>query len=187
MYRWFLAAALTLGVVSGMVEHGTFAMFAASSNDSTAFTSGTVTLSAAVTSGSLTQTSPALTPGQSFTTQVTIQNTGNLTLRYALATIATSSSTTPELSDTLELTVRPGSCPNSNTALYSGAVAGSAGKVFGDAATGHQSGDRQLTPAASEDLCLTILLPSGANAVLANTSTTVTYRFSAEQVAGTSP
>lgn len=195
MYRWFLAAALVLGILSGFVEKGTFAFLTSNTNTSTRFSSGSVILSPGVATGMSLSTS-GLLPGNSFSAQVDVRNDGDLTLRYALAITTTGD---PTLAGALKLTIREktaNSCATDETGLqiYPPPPATAPGNLtsggFGSAATGFQAGDRQLGPRGSasdsEALCFKIELPSGATGV-DTVSTPVTYTFSAEQVLGTSP
>lgn len=189
MQRLLLACVLIVGALSGFVQGGTYASFtSAAQSTGNQFTAGTLTLGAGITTGTLTVSN--LVPGDSFTARLSVQNSGSLTLRYAMTTSISGSSS---LGSALQLAIRTdadkdGSCSTSSAGdetLYSTAALSSA--AFGDPSQGAQTGDRELTPSgstSSEDLCFTVQLPSNTSTTLAGTNVTATFTFSAEQVAG---
>lgn len=131
---------------------------------------------------------PDLGPGEEVVREFTVANTGSAQLRYAL----TSQTTEDVLASELLLTVRAGvtSCTTSDwdasgSQLYQGPLGDSTTSgglpILGDAATGADAGDRVLNAAASEPLCLHVVLPAAATAQ--NTTTTATFNFLAEQTA----
>jgi hypothetical protein len=182
--RPLLATILVASTLSGFVHGGTVASFTGTrANGGDQFTAGTVLLGAGVATGdSLSATN--LVPGDSFTARLTVQNSGTLTLRYAMAT---STSGSAALAGALQVTVRTKTtnpCASlDGAALYGPGSLNAA--AFGSPATGAQPGDRTLGPNASEDICFTVTLPAGASATLQETNSTATVTFTAEQVAGT--
>jgi hypothetical protein len=195
--RLLLTGVLIVGALSGFIEGQTEA-FLTTSKKSVAnqFTAGTLTLSAGVTSGTLNfpdylGTNGGLVPGDTFSAKLTIQNTGNLDMRYAMDTSITGDAT---LAQTLNLTIRlkaaGDTCTNSSqtgTILYGPARLDQA--VIGDTSEGQQSGDRILPAnagaASTEDLCFTIVVPSNASTSLQETTLSATFRFWSHQKAGT--
>jgi hypothetical protein len=170
---------MILGGLSGFVERGSYASFTSSTGPTVdQFSTGTITLGAGVTSGSLALTN--MVPGDTFAAQLTVQNSGSLTLRYAVSTSTTGSA---PLASGLQLTIRTKTanpCSSQDGSILYGPATLSSGAV-GSAAQGQQAGDRQLDPSASENLCFVVTLPTSETTV-ANTSTGVTFSFAAEQV-----
>jgi hypothetical protein len=174
---------LLLGVASGLVKEQTFASFtstAIGANDP--FTGGSVVLSVGETTGTLAAANLGL--NKSYRTIVTVQNTGNNTLRYSLAIAVSSGSTS--LGNTLQLSIKDGPIVSNactgNTVMVSGNLNGGG---FGSSAVGQQSGDRSLAASSSENLCFTITNPITQASTLTDYTTTLTYTFTAEQTAGT--
>ena len=135
-----------------------------------------------------------MAPGDVKYGSVTVTNDGSLELRYALK----SNTTEDTLAAQLDLTVwdeaaeDDGGTPNSTcsttvptTTLYSAGVLGSVAgtQLFGDPATGSQTGDRTLAAAANEVLCLKVELPSTTGNSFETLTTTATFTFGSEQTA----
>ena len=193
MRRLLLTGVLMIGVLSGFIDGQTEAYFR-SSKVATAnvFTAGTLGLSAGVTSGTLNfpdylGTNGGLVPGDTFSAKVTVQNTGDVSMRYAMDTSITGDAT---LAQTLQLTLRAmgvgDTCTNSSqtgTILYGPARVDQA--AFGNKAIGQDTGDRSLTPGTSEGLCFTVVVPSNASTSLQETTLSATFSFWGEQLAGT--
>ncbi|MBI4492969.1 MAG: hypothetical protein HY690_09270 [Chloroflexi bacterium] len=183
MRRLLLTGILVVGVLSGFVEGGTVAYFtSAATSAGNQFTAGTLTLAAGIASGTLTVSN--VVPGDSFTAQLTIQNGGNLDLRYAMASDTVGDA---DLKSALQLTVRTKTA-NPCSSLDGSVLYGPGNldaAAFGSTAQGAQAGDRELAAGASEDLCFAVQLPSSASTTLQGKSVTVTFTFAAEQKAGT--
>jgi hypothetical protein len=152
------------------------------------FTSGTVTLTTSPTSALLTYAN--MQPGDSVTNSITVTNTGNSQLRYAVSSSATNADG-KGLKDQLVLTVKavdattPGTPCNDfdGTELYSGDLDSTAGKLVGDSAQGAQAGDRVLAASANEILCFRAHLPLSTSTAYQSATTTGTFTFAAEQTA----
>lgn len=170
---------------------GTFVLSSAVFNDTTSNDGGSLvvgTLDVAATPTSAVIAGPAMGPGDAVYGVMTVTNSGNLALRYA-ATVTTTEDT---LASALELTIRegmtdcdgPGFAASQGTAVAGptslGSTAGVA--VIGDPTQGAQPGDRVLAPAADEDLCLRVVLPSSVDeGALAGTTSTAVVTLAAEQ------
>lgn len=167
-------AALTLG--AGSVS---LAFFTDSDSSTWSFTTGTIS----ITSNPAVVTAvTGMMPGDSATDSLTIANTGNATLRYAMSTVATNA-----LGGQLTLAVRAedagGGC-----AAFTGAVIVASGTTLngaaiGSSAQGAQAGDRTLAGGASEVLCFRVSLPSSTGNAFQGVSSVATFTFDAEQTA----
>jgi hypothetical protein len=132
-----------------------------------------------------------MVPGDSVTAPITVTNSGNINLRYAITSTATNADGKGLMSQ-LALTIKTNvtTCTNAawastGTAIYgAGALGSVAGlNLVGDPAAGSQSGDRTLAPAASEVLCFNVTLPIGTGNGYQAAATTATFAFVAEQTA----
>lgn len=152
------------------------------------FTAGTVVLGTDPTDTLITYDNMA--PGDVVTAPLTVSNTGTLDLRYAATTVATNDDT-KGLAAALVLTVKSGvtSCTDAHwtedgTVVYGPSVlgpVGSAGVLFGNPASGEQTGDRDLTAGHNEVLCFHVSLPKATGNGLQGSTTTATFQFYAEQ------
>lgn len=147
------------------------------------FTAGTIDISTSPASAVI-GLNPMM-PGDTVNGTLTVTNAGTAQLRYAL----TSSSTNADakaLRDGITLTIKlrdvaADACTDfDGTSLYTGTLASAA---FGNTATGAQTGDRTLSGAASEKLCLRATLPITAGNSYQGGATTTTFTFDAEQTA----
>lgn len=152
------------------------------------FTTGTVDLSASPATAAVTLSNMA--PGDIKVGSVTIDNDGSLALRYSMTSTADNADT-KGLAAALVTTVKVGvtACTEAGfaadgTVVYGPDVFGTpAGKaIFGDAAQGQQAGDRTLNAAASEELCVQVVLPTAAGNGLQDATTTASFGFDSEQV-----
>lgn len=147
-----------------------------------ALKAGTVDISAAPANAVIGMAD--MEPGDSVTSALTVTNEGTLELRYAV----TSTTNESELAGLLRLTIAAdvASCTAdawqaSGSIVYSGSLGSVAGiDVAGSPLPGGQAGDRVLAAGQSEELCLTVALPDGAE-VSDGASTTATFGFAAEQ------
>ena len=180
-----LIATVALSVVSVGAGTYTLALFTSSvTNGSNAFTVGTLVIG--VSPSSALMTFSGMLPGDATPpASLTVSNSGDTTLRYAMTTAATDPDA-KDLRDQMTLVIRTkdsntAGCTNFNgTQLYSGTLASGA---TGDPAVGSQAGDRTLTGAASEILCFRATLPASTTSAFQGASTTATFTFSAEQTA----
>ncbi len=121
-----------------------------------------------------------LVPGDSFVARLTVQNSGDLNLIYAMTTTTSGDAT---LASTLQLTIRTKTanpCSSQDGTVVYGPGSLSAAAI-GNATHGVQTGDRTLAAGASEDLCFTVSLPSGTSTTVQATSVGATFTFQAEQ------
>jgi len=159
----------------------------ASSTDNT-FADGTLDMTSNPTTAFVTYSNMA--PGDSVTDDVTLTNSGSLSLRYSLRSTTSGSAT---LAAQLDLTVWNEAEEGDSgttcaavapaTRLYGPADLGSASgvAVFGDPAQGEQAGDRWGSPGGSEVLCFRVHLPLSTDNTYQGESTTATFDFHAEQ------
>lgn len=187
MYRLLLTAVMIVGVMSGFVEGGTTAYFTSAVSTSSQFIAGTVELTQAVTSGDFAISN--LTPGDTVTVEVEVENTGDLTMRYAM-TVPTTAAAGANLTffNALDAIVwaeaSSGNCGAvPGTTLHNGSLAQAS---FGLTPAGSGSNvNRLLAPGASEFLCFQITLPETEGIAHQGASASVTYTLKAFQAAGT--
>jgi hypothetical protein len=184
MRHLLLIATVALSIASVGAGAYTLAIFSSSvSNGSNAFTVGTLGIGLSPASA-LISFSP-MVPGDVSNGTLTVSNSGNSTLRYAMTTAATNPDA-KALRDQMTLVVKTkdtntAGCTNFNgTQLYSGTLAGGA---IGDSTVGFQTGDRTLAGAASEILCFQATLPLATTITFQGATTTATFTFNAEQTA----
>ncbi len=178
IHHWLMAAALATGLLSGLVQHSTYALLtSAQIGGAGEFIAGTVTLSSpSVQSGSLSLSS--LWPGDTSNAILRVQNTGDVTLKYRLSNGLTPSTSDPNnLAGTMQVTIRSSSC--SGTVIYPTNTLLNGG--FGGSINGN---DQTLGPGSTQDICLSFQLPSSASSGMANSTADLTYTFSAIQASG---
>ena len=187
--RRVVASVLLVLVLALAWTQDAFAVFSTSrSPGSATYTSGTVTLTTSPTTALITYST--MQPGDSVTNSITVSNTGNSTLRYAISSSATNADS-KALKDQLVLTVKtvdvttPASpCSEfDGTLLYMGDLDSSAGKLVGDNTQGSQAGDRTLSGSTNEILCFRANLPLSTPNTYQGASTTATFTFDSEQTA----
>ncbi|HEX9766880.1 MAG TPA: TasA family protein [Nitriliruptorales bacterium] len=154
------------------------------------FATGDVDLALGATTAIVAKANMA--PGDIEHGSVTVSNGGSLELRYALSSVTTEDLLAAQLDLTVwneaDETTADGTCDTTapTTKLYGvddlGSVAGT--KLFGDAATGSQTGDRVLAAAANEVLCFEVSLPGATTGnEYESLTTTATFTFASEQTA----
>ena len=169
------------------------ALTSSDSTSSATLTSGNIalTLTNGVSSGKWTGAFTILPGGASQYFRITVTNGGSARLAYSVtATSATNTLASRMTVSIASLATASTTCSSANYALgtvvsHSGAVAfGSTTttKVIGDPTTGIQTGDRTLTAAAEDNLCLRVDFPAGTGLGYAGrgTTATTTFTFSAE-------
>lgn len=186
-----LVAPLALAAIatSGLAAVTSGALFTDSTSISASpFTTGTVKLAAAPASSALSIGNMA--PGGEKVSPLNVSNAGSLAERYSVTATAENADG-KNLSAALRATIKTGvsNCTDAGfdidgTVIYGpGSVGTPAGiAVVGDPTQGQQSGDRVLAAGASETLCVKVLLPSTAGNALQSATTTVGFKFDAEQV-----
>jgi hypothetical protein len=143
------------------------------------FTAGNVQIGAGIAVGD-TLTMSNLVPGDSFIARLTIQNSGDLDLLYAMTTTTSGDAT---LASTLQLTIRTKTanpCSSQDGSVVYGPGNLSAAAI-GNPTHGAQAGDRTVLAGATEDLCFKVALPTAASASVQGTSAGATFAFQAEQ------
>ena len=192
-----VASGLILGMgVATVVTTATGALFTdTQSVGANTFTTGTVDISTSPTSSLITNVTMA--PGDEVNNPITVTNAGSLALRYAIQRTADNTDA-KALRD--ELRVRIGlkggavcdfpyyttagaaTALTDDTQLYEGlGLPGTATDTVGSATSGADSGDRSLAASATEDLCFSVVLPSGTGNAHQNATTTATFDFVSEQ------
>jgi spore coat-associated protein N len=152
------------------------------------FTAATIGLTTSPTTALITYSN--MQPGDSVTNSITVTNSGNVQLRYAISSSATNADA-KALKDQLVLTVKtvdvttPGTPCNDfdGTQLYSGDLDSTAGKLVGDSTQGSQAGDRSLNASNNEILCFRASLPLATGNTFQGATTTATFTFDSEQTA----
>jgi camelysin-like metallo-endopeptidase len=174
--RGFLAALLSLTVITLGAGAFSLAIFTDSAASTGSFATGTIDITS---SPAVAFTVSNMMPGDANTQALTIANAGSATLRYAMVSAATNT-----LGTTLQLEVKT---LGTNCATFDGTtVVGPTtldGALIGSSASGAQAGDRVLTAATSEVLCFQVSLPLATGNALQNTTSAVTFTFDAEQTA----
>ncbi|MBW3662518.1 MAG: M73 family metallopeptidase [Actinobacteria bacterium] len=185
--RSMLVASLSVAAIATSVTGAYFTDSDAPTGSG--FTTGDVNLALSASTAIVANANMA--PGDVEYGTVTVSNSGSLELRYALKSVTTEN----VLAAQLDLTVWDESaeadvgtdCSTTvpATTLYAAADLGSTTgvKVFGDAATGAQAGDRTLAATASEVLCFKASLPSSTGNSFESLTTTATFTFDSEQTA----
>ncbi|HEX6869441.1 MAG TPA: TasA family protein [Candidatus Limnocylindrales bacterium] len=173
--RAIMAAMLGLTTLSLGAGVFSLAIFTDTADATGSFTAGTIDIAA---SPSVAFTVAAMVPGDTITQAMTIDNDGTADLRWSLSTVATD-----PLGDALTLTVRQ---LGTSCAAFDGSVVLAAtaldGASIGDEAQGDDTGDRDLSAAASEVLCFRVSLPLATGDALQGATSDATFTFDAEQV-----
>jgi spore coat-associated protein N len=166
-------AVLTLGAGSFSL-----AQFTDSDSSTWSFTTGTIAIDS---SPAVVTAVTGMMPGGVAADSLTITNTGNATLRYAMTTTATNA-----LGDQLDVAVRGVDLDTVGCGSFDGAVIVAAGTQlngasFGNPAQGPHAGDRVLGAGASELLCFQVSLPLSTDDTFQGASSLATFTFDAEQ------
>jgi len=179
---------LVLLALAVFLTAGTLALFTDSQDvPGNGFTTGTVDLSATPASALVTLNNMA--PGDVTTNSLVVSNSGTLSARYAITSVATDPDA-KALKDQLVLDVKAVDvttpaipCDNfDGTPLYTGDLDdGAGGQIVGNPAQGSQAGDRVLASGMSETLCFRVSLPLSTGNAFQNATTTATFTFLAEQ------
>jgi hypothetical protein len=180
MHRIVLAGMLVVGVLSTYPQGQTRAYLTTAVNSAgNTFTAGNIQIGAGIAVGD-TLTMSNLVPGDSFLARLTIQNSGDLDLLYAMTTSTSGDAT---LASTLQLTIRTKTanpCSSQDGTIVYGPGNLSAGAI-GNPAHGVHPGDRVVTGGASEDLCFRVALPGTAPLSVQEKNIGATFSFAAEQ------
>ncbi|MEI7655271.1 MAG: TasA family protein [Actinomycetes bacterium] len=187
--KLWLRSAIAVGVTFvGLGALASSALFTdAGTVSSNAFTDGTVVLGLTPVTTALTAANMA--PGDTSYGTIKVTNNGTLPMRYAATSVATNADA-KGLAAQAQMTINVGATTCDAAAFASGTSVHSAGPlgttpasmaVFGDPATGLQTGDRALAAGANETLCVRVALPLSTGNAFQAATTTATFSFSAEQ------
>jgi spore coat-associated protein N len=185
-----LASAAVLAAAAGAAGLGTFGSFTSTTSASQTVASGTVVigLTNPGVGSSLGVTASGIVPGDTVQRVVNVNNTGSENL--ASLTLSTTASTpvnvlTTDVTNGLQLSIQK--CTSAWTATYS--CGGTASTVLSArpviASNAALTGAGALTAAGSDNLLVTLSLPSGADNTFQGLSTTVTFTFTGTQRAAT--
>lgn len=187
MYRYLLAGLLAVGVLSSSVKGETVALFTHTGESAgNKFTAGSVTLGDTPTTALISFSN--LVPGDVVTSPLTVQNTGNLTMEYTIASTVTNAT----LGAQLTLRIRSGvtTCTtaafdSSGTNVYGSAGSpGPLGSSTNGASLSLTSTAIQVGAGTNQSLCFQAALPSTTAVTFEGLSTTATFTFSGLQVIG---
>lgn len=188
--RKLAATATTMMAFAAVVGVGTLAVFSDSETvGANAFATGKIDITTTPTTALVSYS--AMMPGDTVTDDIVVTNAaGSSELRYAVSSEATNADS-KGLKDQLAVEVRTidtttpeTPCDNFNgTAVYTGDLDSTGGKLVGDSAQGVQAGDRTLAEGASETLCFRVVLPLATGNEFASAASTATFTFNAEQTA----
>lgn len=179
-----LAAAGVTSLTTGAIFTDTETMAA------TDFTTGTVQIEPSM-STTIALGSGNMAPGDTSYGLVTVENAGSLAQRYAVSVRATNDQPTVDLAGELELAVYAAGAAACTPAGVAGLtpLATRDGlplivtPLVGSPTTGPQAGDRTLSTASSETLCVTVSLPLGTTNEFQGAGAQVAFTFDAEQTA----
>ncbi|MBW3657471.1 MAG: M73 family metallopeptidase [Actinobacteria bacterium] len=185
--RSMLAASMSVAAIAASVTGAYFTDSDAVGSNTIA--TGNVSLSTNPATNVVSMSNMA--PGDVQYGSVTVTNDGSLQLRYALKSVTTEDLLAAQLDLTVWDEVAEGADADSTcsttvpgTVLYAAAALGATTtgvQIFGNPATGGQSGDRVLAANTSEVLCLKVALPTDTGNTFESKTTTATFTFDSEQ------
>jgi hypothetical protein len=190
----FVTASVALVALSGITlsSLASSALFTDSkTTGSSAVTSGTVTLALGGTAATTLAVS-AMAPGDAKYGVVTVQNAGSLQSRYSsTATWSASNALTTALTlSARTIASAVATCDGTLTwgtadvaTNVSPASSATTAALFGNPNAGAQAGDRTVSAATSEYLCIRLALPSSAGNAVGGLTSNLTLTFDAEQTA----
>ena len=180
-------AALSLVALGSLTTN---ALFSDTENtDSSAFVTGTIDLVTNPAAPATVDFSAGnMAPGDTVYGALRVRNAGSLGLRYAMSATADNGDS-KGLRNQLDFAVYRGvtatDCNNGDvsagTSVAASSPIGASRQLTGNPATGNQAGDRALSAAAADDLCVVADLPLATGNAYQNSTTTVTFQFDAEQ------
>ncbi len=184
MFRKSLVLLTLVGILATFGLAGSALFTSSTMVGNNSFTTGSVIISTNPTSALVTFANMA--PGDQVTAPLTVKNDGTLAMRYAMTSVSTNEDN-KGLRGQLQLNVKSGvtDCSNAGFAASGTSLYGSAlnDALFGDPATGQQTGDRTLAAGANEVLCFNVSLPATTGNEFQNAATTAAFTFAAEQTA----
>jgi len=163
-------------LIIGLCGVGTWAYFldTETSTDNT-LAAGTLDLSWTNESGvPLPFNVDSMAPGDTVEARISVRNTGNLGLRYAMTTDVVLGQT---LADQLQCRLYD---YVNGIDLYNGSLSGA---HIGNSAQGQQAGDRIVAGGSVDYLAIEVTLPAGTGDEYQGLTTNVTFNFIAEQTA----
>lgn len=190
VYRLFLMALVAIGTLGGVVQGSTLASYSSTaSSTADTFTAGSVALTAASSAAPFSAAVSNLVPGDVVVAPITVQNTGTLALRYAVASSVTNADG-KGLGAQMALTVKSGvtTCTvagfnSDGTVVYGpdGQLGTTGGIDILGTTAAFPNGGRALAAGASEALCFQVSVPAGTAATFQSAATTATFAFVAQQ------
>lgn len=187
--RLALTGLLMTTAVGALAVAATGAIFTdTQSIGANSFSTGTLDISTSPASAVVVFSNMA--PGDEVVGSLDVSNDGSLELRYALRSVTSED----VMASQIELSIKSGvsTCNGSGfgvdgDVLYSGILGSVAGqKVIGDMAQGQDTGDRVLSAAASEELCIKVELPVSTGNAYQGQATEATFTIYAEQTVNNS-
>lgn len=150
------------------------------------FTAGTIDIAASPASAVVSFSDMA--PGDESVGALTVNNDGSLQLRYAVTSVTTENVMAADLDMTIKVGVTTCTTAGYDTDGAVVYVTGDLGSttginVIGNPTQGNDTGDRVLAGAASEVLCIRVLLPLAIGNTSQGITTTASLNFAAEQTA----
>ena len=133
---------------------------------------------------------PSMAPGDEVVESLDVSNDGSLELRYAVRSVTWGAVPAGQIEPSLKSRVT--TCAVSGfgidaDVLYTGILGSIAGQnVIGDPAQGQDAGDRVLSAASSEELCVKVELPRSTGNAHQGQTTDATFTVYAEQTANNS-
>lgn len=185
LLRSVIAAGVTFVGLGALASSALFTDTGTVSSNS--FTDGTVVLG--LTPATTALTAANMAPGDVQYGSIQVANNGTLPLRYAVTSVATNTDG-KGLASQAQMTVKSGTATcdaagfAGGTTLYGPGALGTTPAsmaVFGDPATGAQTGDRALAAGTNETLCVKVALPLSTGNAYQAATTTATFTFAAEQ------
>ncbi|MFZ5827754.1 MAG: TasA family protein [Bacillota bacterium] len=173
MWNRILLGVIGFGFSAFLMGSATMAWFTSSTTDTgTTFTSGTIAIAAARTVA-WTEGYNNMAPGQTVVSELTVSNTGTLTMKYRMFGVVLPGSDAGLASALILKVVDPG---NGNATLYEGAL-----NAFVESSAIVRDGGNILISGASETLRLEVTLPTTAGNNLAGKTVLVNFEFQATQ------
>jgi len=155
------------------------AVFTDSKASSGSWTAGTIVLGV---SPATAFTATNIMPGDTAAQVIGITNSGTSQLRYAM-TAATTNADGKGLAAQMTLAITTGPIVSNactGTSIYSGTLAAA---LLGNPAQGADTGDRNVSAGATDNLCFQWTFPKASLNAFQGAATTATFTFAAEQTA----
>lgn len=193
--RKILLSVGAIGAAAGIAGLGTFATFTDTAAESPTIATGTVDINfgnSGTADNRLNIGATGMVPGDSLQRRVKLTNAGSESLASIALTTTASPSTLLDTDATNGLQMKIQRCSvawvESTAAPYTYVCAGTTSDVLAERAIIGPNlaltSMAALTPGATDDMVVTVRLPSTAGNTFQNLSSTITYTFTATQRAG---